>query len=119
MTSKAALCYVLLTGKVVNIGNIHKLTGYTNASREVGRSVERLAGSGVGCTGFNIHVTRTKRESTNRYGVYCTWVDYHLEFSKNKLSAIQKMAKYVASQYPNPKTMQEKYIVQQMKSITG
>lgn len=117
MTSKAALCYVLLTGKVVNISNIHKLTGYTNAAREIGRSIERVNGDGVDCSGFGVLVKRTKREGKNRYGVYSTWVDYKLEYASNKLSALQKMARYVLEQIGSPKTKDEQNMANQMKSI--
>lgn len=117
MTSKAALCYCLLTGKVVNIGNIHSLTGFTNAAREIGRSVERVAGEGVGCTGFGVKVTRTKREGKNRFGVYCTWVDYRLEWSRNNINNLRKIAKYVSQQIGSPKTSQQQTMINNLKPL--
>lgn len=115
MTSKAALAYVLLNGKTVNIGNIHKLTGYTNSAREIGRSIERLPGEGTNCTGFGVVVTRTKREGKNRYGVYSNWVDYNLQLSRNKLPRIKEMAKYVVREIGEPKTAEQQKMVQSLK----
>ena len=63
MTSKAALCKVLLDGQVVNIRNIHQLTGFTNAGREIGRAIERKEDGG-----FGVLVSRTPMEGKNRFG---------------------------------------------------
>lgn len=90
MNSKAALCKVLLSGMVINIRNIHELTGYTNASREIGRNIERLSDNGFGVT-----VSRVKREDKNRFGVYCTWVDYRLNKTPMNKEGIEKMKAYV------------------------
>lgn len=90
MTSKAALCLVLLKGTVVNIRNIHQLTGYTNASREIGRSIERLDDDG-----FGVVVSRTKMDGVNRYGVYCTWTDYRLNRTEYNAEGIKRMEEYV------------------------
>lgn len=90
MTSKAALCLALLKGVVINIRNIHSLTGYTNAGREIGRSIERLEDDG-----FGVIVSRTKMEGENRYGVYCTWTNYRLNKTDYNADGIKRMQEYV------------------------
>lgn len=93
MTSKAALCKVLLEGKVINIRNIHKYTGFTNAAREIGRSIEREKDGG-----FGVIVSRTPMEGKNRFKVHCSWVDYKLCKDKSNMKGIRKMEKYLKSQ---------------------
>lgn len=89
MTSKGALAQALLKGYVINIDNIHKLTGYTNSGREIGRSIERA---------FGVKVSRTKKDGVTRFGVYCTWVDYRLNSTPYNKAGIERMIKYVEVQ---------------------
>ena len=93
MTSKAALCKVLLEGQVVNIRNIHQLTGFTNAGREIGRSIERKEDGG-----FGVIVSRTQMEGKNRFGVHCTWCDYRMNRTKFNQEGIKAMRSYLRSQ---------------------
>lgn len=89
MNAKTALIKALLDGKTVNIRNVHSLTSYTNASREIGRSVERA---------FGVRVDRTHREGKNRYKVHCIWTDYKLPQNGKNKEGIKKMKEYVKSQ---------------------
>jgi len=93
MTSKAALCKVLLEGQVVNIRNIHRLTGFTNAGREIGRSIERKEDGG-----FGVKVSRDPRSGKNRFGVHSDWVDYRLNRTEYNKEGIKAMRKYLAEQ---------------------
>jgi len=98
MNSKAALCKVLLQGQVVNIRNIHSLTGYTNAGREIGRSVERIKDGG-----FGVLVSKTPRSGKNRFKVPCSWTDYRLNKTTYNKKGIEAMRKYVIEQMKNNK----------------
>lgn len=98
MTSKAALCKVLLDGQVVNIRNIHQLTGFTNAGREIGRAIERKDDGG-----FGVLVSRTPMEGKNRFGVHCTWVSYRLNNTFYNKEGIKAMKKYVREQMKSKK----------------
>lgn len=114
MNSKAALCKALLDGVVVNIRNIHTLTGYTNAAREIGRNIEREKDGG-----FGVVVSRTKMEGKNRYGVYCFWTNYRLNKTAYNADGIAKMRKYVQEQMAsiNPKTDGEKSKFKQLNLL--
>ena len=90
MTSKAALAHTLLSGEVINARNIHKLTGYSNVSREIIRCIEREDKEG-----FGVIVSRTPMQGVNRYGVHCKWFDYRLSKSAHNLPGIKKMKEYV------------------------
>ena len=98
MTSKAALCKVLLEGQVVNIRNIHKLTGFTNAGREIGRAIERKEDGG-----FGVIVSRTPMEGKNRFGVHCTWTDYRMNKTGFNKEGIKAMKAYLRSQQKSKK----------------
>jgi hypothetical protein len=98
MTSKAALCKVLLDGQVVNIRNIHQLTGFTNAGREIGRAIERKDDGG-----FGVLVSRTPMEGKNRFGVHCTWTAYRLNNTPYNKDGIKAMKKYVREQMKSKK----------------
>lgn len=98
MTSKAALCKVLLEGGVINIRNIHRLTGYTNAGREVGRSIERKKDGG-----FGVKVSRDPRSGKNRFGVHCDWMDYRLNKTEYNKEGIKAMKAYLRSQQKSKK----------------
>jgi hypothetical protein len=115
MNSKAALTYLLLTGKTINIGNIHKYTGYTNSGREIGRSIEKLPHEGKNCTGWGVKCTRIQRKGENRFGVCSTWVDYKFELANNSMSKIREMAKYVIEQVGHPKTQEQQRMINNMK----
>lgn len=93
MNSKAALCKVLLEGQVVNIRNIHRLTGFTNASREVGRAIERKIDGG-----FGVKCNRDPRSGKNRFGVHCDWMDYTLSHNSINKEGIKAMKQYIREQ---------------------
>lgn len=93
MNSKAALCSVLLDGKVINIRNIHQLTGFTNAAREIGRSIERKEDGG-----FGVRVSRTPMKGKNRFKVQCNWVNYRLNKTSYNEKGMEEMKKYIAEQ---------------------
>ena len=93
MNSKTALCQALINGEVINIRNIHQKTGFTNASREVGRNVERVEDGG-----FGVIVSRTNRNGKNRYGVHCKWTDYRLNQTPYNRDGIKAMKKYIKEQ---------------------
>ena len=86
MTAKAALCYHLLKGKVLNIKNVFSLIGYTNCPREISRMIEKP---------FNVKITRDEKEGESRYGQRVTWVDYKLEVNERNEEGIKKMREYV------------------------
>lgn len=86
MTSKAALCKALLSGRVLNIKNGFSLLGITNVPREIGRSVERA---------FGVTVSRTQRDGRSRYKQPVTWIDYRLNFTEYNREGIEKMREYV------------------------
>jgi YD repeat-containing protein len=90
MNSKTALCQCLLRGEIINVRNIHSKTGYTNASREIIRQVERLD-----YNGFGILTKRTRRDAKNRYGVHCFWIDYSLPQNPANKEGIKKMKEYI------------------------
>jgi hypothetical protein len=93
MTSKAALCKVLLEGQVLNIRNIHQLTGFTNAGREIGRAIERKEDGG-----FGVKISRDPRSGKNRFGVHCDWMDYRLNKTTYNIEGIKAMKQYIREQ---------------------
>lgn len=93
MTSKAALCMALLEGRVLNVKNVFRTIGLTNASREISRMVEKP---------FGVIVSRTPREGKNRYGMKVTWCDYRLNRSEHNMNGIIKMERYVEENKPQP-----------------
>jgi hypothetical protein len=68
-------------------------TGYTNASREIIRQVERLEHNG-----FGVVANRNRRNAKNRYGVHCSWIDYTLPQNKINKEGIKKMKEYIKKQ---------------------
>lgn len=96
MTSKAALAHTLLRGEVINARNIHKLTGYSNVSREIIRCIEREDQEG-----FGVNVQRTPMQGVNRYGVHCKWFDYKLKRTEDNLPGIKRMRDYVNKELKN------------------
>lgn len=92
MTAKAALCYHLLKGEVLNIKNVFNLIGYTNCPREISRMVEKP---------FNVKVSRTPMEGKSRYGQPVAWINYRLNFTEYNKEGIKKMKEYVLSQTKN------------------
>lgn len=97
MTSKAALCMALLEGRVLNIKNVFKLIGLTNAPREISRMIEKP---------FGVTVSRTPREGKSRYGQKVTWYDYRLNRTEHNMNGIIKMERYVEEHKPKPVTQQ-------------
>ena len=86
MTAKAALCYALLDGKVLNVKNCFETIGLTNCSREISRMVEK---------DFGVEVSRVPMEGYSKYGQKVTWVNYRLNRTKQNQPGIQKMVEYV------------------------
>lgn len=85
MTAKAALCYHLLKGEVLNVKNVFTSIGLTNASREISRMIEKP---------FNVRVSREEKEGKSRYNQRVTWFDYKLEFNDRNEEGIKKMREY-------------------------
>lgn len=109
MTAKAALCYHLLKGEVLNIKNVFTMIGLTNCPREISRMIEKP---------FGVQVSRTKREGKSRYGQPVTWYDYRLNRTQYNEDGIKKMIEYVESQQPsNPKTMKEQKAANTLKQL--
>lgn len=100
MTAKAALCKALLDGRTINVKNCFELIGLTNASREVGRMVEK---------DFDVRVSRTPRKGKSRYGQAVNWVDYRLMPTEENKEGIRAMKEYVNEQLGKyaPKTGKE------------
>jgi hypothetical protein len=86
MNARAALCMALLDGQVLNVKNVFKTIGLTNASREISRMVE---------SPFDVEVSRTPRKGKSRYGCPVTWIDYRLNKSERNIPGIQKMQEYI------------------------
>ena len=112
MTAKAALCFHLLKGEVLNIKNVFTMIGLTNCPREISRMVEKP---------FGVVVTRTRMEGESRYGQPISWINYRLNRTEYNQEGIKKMTEYVASQTdPNPKTTAQqkaKHTIQQLSFL--
>jgi len=91
MNAKTALCIALLEGRVLNVKNVFRDIGLTNASREISRMVEQP---------FDVEVSRTPRKGKSRYGCDVTWVDYRLNRSEHNINGIIKMERYVEEHKP-------------------
>ncbi len=89
MTAKAALCKLLLDGRVLNIKNCFTLVGLTNCPREISRMIEQP---------FSVVVSRTNMSGESRYGQAVTWVNYRLNSSEHNKEGIEKMKAYVLEQ---------------------
>jgi hypothetical protein len=98
MTAKAALCMALLEGRVLNVKNVFKEIGLTNASREISRMIEQS---------FDVEVSRTPRKGKSRYGCDVTWVDYRLNKSDRNQPGIQKMIEYIEKNTSKPEQKTE------------
>lgn len=99
MTAKAALCKALLDGQVLNVKNVFRNIGLTNAAREISRMVEAP---------FGVEVSRTNKTGKSRYGSEVTWIDYYLVKSEHNLPGIAKMVAYIEKHSPKPETTQPK-----------
>ena len=88
MTAKAALCYHLLKGEVLNVKNVFHTIGLTNCAREISRMIEKS---------FNVEVSRVRMEGESRYGSKVTWVDYRLNRTERNKEGIKKMEQYILS----------------------
>jgi Zn-dependent M16 (insulinase) family peptidase len=89
MNAKAALCAALLRGEVVSIRTGFFDLGITNVPREVSREVEKP---------FGVTVSRTKKNGQSRWGVDCTWHEYHLNKTEYNKPGIELMRAYVREQ---------------------
>jgi len=81
MTQKAALCQHLLDGGTVSVMTAFKLFGMTNASREIGRSIEREETGG-----FGVIVSRLSKPFKSRYG----HVGVYFEYASTKQGTTRK-----------------------------
>jgi hypothetical protein len=106
MTAKAALCKALLNGEVLNIKNVFKATGITNAPREISRMVEAP---------FGVEVSRTHKKGKSRYGTPVSWIDYYLVKSEHNLPGIEKMEEYVGKHTPKSTKPESKTEIQTNK----
>lgn len=70
MKSTIKLLQVLLQGKKINCKTIMKDFGYSNASREVIRKIEKP---------FEITLERERMVGKNRYGEVVTYLNYSLK----------------------------------------
>jgi hypothetical protein len=86
MTAKAALCYHLLKGEVLNVKNVFHTIGLTNCAREISRMIEQP---------FGVNVSRVRMEGQSRYGSKVTWCDYRLNKTESNMAGIKKMEQYV------------------------
>ena len=69
MKSTIKLLSTLLEGKVINCKTIMKELGYSNASREIIRKIEKP---------FDLRLKREPTSSKNRYGETVTYLNYSL-----------------------------------------
>jgi hypothetical protein len=97
MTAKCALVKALLDGRVLNIKNVFRLIGLTNAPREISRMIEKP---------FGVVVSRTPREGKSRYGRNVTWYDYRLNRTEHNMNGIIKMERYVEENKSKPEPTQ-------------
>ena len=86
MNGKTALCKALLDGNIINCGNIHNMVGFTNASREIIRMVERP---------FGVKCSREEVKGVSRYGSPVQYFNYRLFNTPLNKDGIQKMREYV------------------------
>lgn len=98
MTAKCALAMALLEGRVLNIKNVFRLIGLTNAPREISRMIEKP---------FGVTVSRTHREGKSRYGRVVTWTDYRLNRTEHNMNGIIKMERYVEENRLKPESISE------------
>lgn len=89
MTATAAIAQSLLKGDVLTIKDAFNLFGVTNLPRELGRSIERK---------FGLKISKIRRKGNSRYGVSCTWFEYHLNWTEYNLEGIKRMREYVNKQ---------------------
>ncbi len=83
----------LLEGRVLNVKNVFRDIGLTNAAREISRMVE---------IPFSVEVSRTPRKGKSRYGCDVTWIDYRLNKSERNQPGIQRMIEYIAANTTEP-----------------
>lgn len=93
----------LLDGQVLNVKNVFRTIGLTNASREISRMVEKP---------FGVEISRTPKKGKSKYGQDVTWVDYYLIKSEHNLPGIAKMEEYVQEQSVSQKLTEPQKDVQ-------
>ena len=109
MTAKCALCVSLLSGRVLDINNVWKEIGLTNAPREIGRSIERY---------FGVEVSKIRKEGLSRWDMPVFWFQYRLNRTEHNKEGIRKMLDYVRKNMPtNPKTSKEEIIVRDINKV--
>lgn len=89
MNAIAAISQAFLKGEILTIKTAFKDFGVSNLPREVGRAVERK---------FNVRISKVRRESKSRYGVYVSYNEYRLNRDDPaNQSGIEAMTAYVES----------------------
>lgn len=69
MNAIAAISQAFLKGEILTIKTAFKDFGVSNLPREVGRAIERK---------FNLRISKVRRESKSRYGVFVSYYEYRL-----------------------------------------
>jgi len=69
MNAIAAISQAFLKGEILTIKAAFKDFGVSNLPREVGRAIERK---------FKVRISKIRRESKSRYGVYVSYFEYRL-----------------------------------------
>lgn len=87
MNSIAAMSKALLEGKVLSVMNCFRWFGVTNASREIGRGIERK---------FMVKTDKKKIDFTSRYGQSGFYYEYRLFYNDLNKPGIELMRQYVA-----------------------
>jgi hypothetical protein len=111
MTVKCALALALLEGRVLTIFNCMKEIGYSNLPREVSRGIEKP---------FGVVVSRTPKETENRYGEPIRYYEYRLNNSEVNKEGREKMIAFCKEEMddmPSPKTDKQARAIAKAASV--
>jgi hypothetical protein len=109
MTARCALCLALLEGRVLTIFNCMKDVGFSNLPREVTRAVEKP---------FGVVVSRTPKESTNRYGHPIRYFEYRLNNTETNKEGREKMIAFCKQEINAvPKTDKQSKAYKALKQV--
>lgn len=101
MNAITAMSYDFLLGKKLSIRTAFKDFSVTNLPREASRSIEKK---------FGVRLVRVRKDGKTKYGVPCTWFEYHLLDNSENRSGRIAMKEYIKSQIGNPRTERENKI---------
>lgn len=87
MNAIAAIAQSFLRGDILTIKTAFRDFGVSNLPREVGRAIERK---------FNVRISKLRKESTSRFGVFVSYYEYRLNRDDPSNSeGISAMSEYI------------------------